>query len=166
MSRGGWGTKIHLVTDGKGLPLGAVLTPGQAHESKSFEDVLDAVVVPKGGPGRPRTRPKAVAADKAYSVSRIREWLQRRKIKAVIPQRRDQIARGRRRRFDAEAYKRRNVVERCVSWLKECRRIATRYEKLAVSFMAMLDLAIVQRLLRVAVRVMGDGPCGRLSHRA
>jgi transposase len=94
-----------------------------------------------------------LAADKAYSMRRIRSWLHRRKIKPVIPQRSNQVGRlGGHLKFDGEKYKKRNVVERSISWLKECRRIATRYEKLAVNFQAMIDLAIIQRLLRVAVR--------------
>lgn len=151
-SRGGWGTKIHLVTDGQGLPLGAVVTPGQAHESKSFEDSLDAVRIPHCGPGRPRRRPAALAADKGYSFRRIRHWLHRHKIQPVIPQRSNQVGRvGGHRGFDKAKYRRRNVVERCVSWLKECRRVATRFEKLAVNYLAMIDLAIIQRLLRIVV---------------
>jgi len=70
----------------------------------------------------------------------------------VIPNRRDQAERRRRggcRLFNAEKYRRRNTVERCIGWLKECRRIATRFEKLAVNFAAMLELAMIQRLLRV-----------------
>jgi len=140
------------VTDGRGLPLAAVITPGQAHESKSFEDSMNAVSIPQSGLGRPRRRPAALAADKGYSLRRIRHWLHRHKIEPVIPERSNQTGRiGGHRNFDKTKYKRRNVVERCVSWLKECRRVATRYEKLAVNFLGMIDLAIVQRLLRVAV---------------
>jgi transposase len=137
------------VTDGAGTPLGAVVTPGQAHESRLFEEVLDAVRVPQSGVGRPRRRPRACAADKAYSVRRIRHWLHAHKIEPV-PQRSNQEGRvGGHRKFDQVRYRQRNVVERCVSWLKECRRVATRYEKLAVNYLGMVDLAIVQRLLRL-----------------
>ena len=129
-----------------------MVTPGQAHESRSFEDSLNAVSIPHRGVGRPRLRPAALAADKGYSFQRIRRWLHRHKIEPVIPQRSNQVGRvGGHRRFDRKKYERRNVVERCVSWLKECRRVATRYEKLAVNFLGMIDLAIIQRLLRVAV---------------
>ena len=68
-------------------------------------------------------------------------------IRAVIPHRSNQIHRGP-GVFDRNAYRARNVVERCVGWLKECRRVSTRYEKLAVDFLAMLKVAIIQRLLR------------------
>lgn len=102
--------------------------------------------------GRPRTRPLRLAGDKGYSFPQIREWLRTHHIEAVIPQRKDQREqhRGRALKFDREAYRRRNVVERCVGWLKECRRLATRYEKLAVNYLAVIDLAMIQRYLRIA----------------
>ncbi|WP_183956866.1 transposase, partial [Salinibacter ruber] len=56
--RGGFSTKIHLVTDGNGLPMGALLTAGQRHESAFFTDVMDQVRVPRPT-GRPRKRPEA-----------------------------------------------------------------------------------------------------------
>lgn len=125
------------------------ITAGQAHESKSFESTLNAVRIPQVRPGRPRLRPDAVAADKGYSFRRIRRWLHRHKIEPVIPQRSTQVDRvGGHRKFDKAKYKGRNVVERCVSWLKECRRVATRYDKLGVNYLAMVELAIIQRLVR------------------
>ena len=93
--------------------------------------------MPRSGPGRPRTRPSRVLADKGYSYPRCRRVLRRRGIRATIPTRSNQ----RRRRFDAEAYRRRNVVERCVNRLKQFRGIATRYEKRAVNFRAMVVIA-------------------------
>lgn len=145
-SRGGWGTKVHLVSDGQGVPLAVQVTAGQAHESTQFEKVLDAVRI-RQPRGRPRKRPDAVAGDKGYSFGRIREWLKKRMIKDVIPTKSDQEARP---SFDKQLYRRRNVVERCVGWLKECRRIATRYEKLAVNFIAMLKLSMLERYLSLA----------------
>lgn len=111
---------------------------------------MDAVRIPQPR-GRPRSRPKRVAGDKGYSFDRIRTWLRRHAIGAVIPQRSDQLARhrGRPLAFDRAAYRRRNIIERCVGWLKECRRIGTRFEKLAVNFLAMAKAAIIQRILRV-----------------
>jgi transposase len=149
-SRGGFGTKIHLVTDGHGLPLAVEVTAGQRHESKGFEPVLNAVRVPRRR-GRPRKRPKRLAGDKGYSYPWIRQWLRRHGIRAIIPQRKDQRAkhRGRPLSFDQETYKRRNVVERCVNWLKECRAVATRFDKLAVNYLSTVKLAILQRYLRL-----------------
>jgi transposase len=142
-SQGGFGTKVHLICDGAGRPLGVVLTPGQQHESTVFEAVLDTVAVPqRRGPAR--RRPKRVAGDKAYSNRRIRAWLGRRRIGIVIPTKKDQ----RRRRFDKERYKGRNVVERLIAWLKERRRLSTRFEKLAVNFLAMLKVGMLLWFLK------------------
>ena len=63
----------------------------------------------------------------------------------MIPTRKDQ---RRRPGFDKALYRERNVVERCIGWLKECRRVATRYEKLAVHYAGFVQLAMIQRLLR------------------
>lgn len=93
--------------------------------------------------------PTAVAGDKGYSYPRIRQWLQKRRIGDVIPRRSDQRVEGDDDAFDRDTYRRRNVVERCIGWLKECRRIATRFEKLAVNFLAMLKVAMMQRYLRL-----------------
>jgi transposase len=139
-----------LVVDGCGLPLAAEVTAGQRHESTQFEKVLDAVRIPRRV-GRPRRRPKNVAGDKGYSYDRIRRWLRRRHIAAVIPQRLDQRSkrRGRPVKFDQDLYRRRNVVERCVGWMKECRAVATRFEKLARHYLAMVKTAMIQRYLRL-----------------
>ena len=144
-SRGGFGTKFHLVSDGAGLALAVEVSAGQRHDSLYAEPVLKAVRIRRGN-GRVRNRPKAVAGDKGYSYARIRRYLRRRKIKAVIPTRKDQ---RRRPRFDREAYRRRNVVERCVGWLKESRAVATRFDKLAVNYLATVKLAMLQRYLRI-----------------
>ena len=121
------------------MPLGALVTAGQTHESKSFEALMDTVRV------RRRRRPEAVAGDKGYSYPRIRRWLARRGIEAVIPTRSNQP----RERLDKKKYRGRNVVERCIGWLKECRRLATRYEKLATHYLAIVKLAMIQRCLRI-----------------
>jgi len=127
------------VTDARGTPLGALVTAGQAHESKSFEALMDTVKI------RCRRRPEAVAGDKGYSYPRIRKWLAERRIEAVIPTRSDQL----RERLDKRKYRGRNVVERCIGWLKESRRVATRYEKFAAHYLAMVKLAMIQRCLRL-----------------
>lgn len=130
------------MTDGGGVPLGSLVTAGQSHESVSFEALMDTVLI-RGGRGR--RRPDAVAGDKGYSYPRIRRWLSRRGIEAVIPTRSDQP----RQWLDRATYKGRNVVERCIGWLKECRRVATRYEKLARHYLAFVNLAMIQRCLRL-----------------
>jgi transposase len=80
-----------------------------------------------------------------YSYLRIRRYLRRRGIVAVIPTRKDQ---RRRPGFEKASYRRRNVVERCRGWRKDRRRLATRFEKLAENFLAMVKLAMIERLLK------------------
>lgn len=107
-----------------------------------LKPLLAQLAVDRIGPGRPRTRPSAVIADKAYSSRAIRTELRSRGIRAVIPQPSDQIAHRKRRgsaggrppAFDSVAYKRRNVIERSFNDYKQWRGIATRYDKLATTY--------------------------------
>jgi transposase len=154
-SRGGFGTKVHLVTDGNGLPLAVEVTAGQAHESTTFEGVMNKVRIPNRR-GRPRCRPVRLAGDKGYSYPRVRRWLARYGIKSVIPRRKDQNPDDGRHRFDREVYRRRSVVEQCVGWLKECRAVGTRFDKLAVNYRAAVLLAMIRCYLRVLVRAKVD----------
>ncbi len=147
-SKGGFSTKLHLACDGKGRPLSVLLTPGQRHGSTQLVGLLDAVRVarPEGSSGRPRKRPARLIADRGYSYESCRELLRRRGIPHTIPERRDQKERregrpGRRPGFDRGIYRRRNVVERCVNRLKQWRAIATRYEKRAANYRAMVVIA-------------------------
>jgi transposase len=142
-SRGGFGTKIHLITDGGGIPLVADVSSGERHESTYFERTMSAARMRVGH------WPEALAGDKGYSYPRIRRWLAQRKIEDVIARRSDQRTAGDEAAFARDTYRRRNVIERCIGWLKECRRIATRFEKLAVNFLAMLEVAMMQRYLRL-----------------
>ncbi len=100
--------------------------------------------------GPPRTRPECMAGDKGYSYMRVRSWLQRHAIRVVIPRRSDQHPEDGRHRFDKGLYRQRCTIEQCVGWLKECRRLATRFDKLAVNFLAMIHVAFIERYLRVA----------------
>jgi len=125
-----------------------VLTAGQVHESTQLEPVLDAIRVPRRR-GRPRKRPGRLVADKGYSYRKCRRALRRRGIRHVIPERRDQRAQraaqgargGRPPGFDRAAYRGRNAIERCINRLKQFRGLATRYEKRAVNYRALVVLA-------------------------
>jgi transposase len=100
---------------------------------------------------QPRRRPGQLAGDRGYSVRRLRAWLRRHHIRATIPERKDQIAHrhGRPPAFDRVAYRQRHVIECCRGFLKECRAIATRYEKLAVRYHAILMLGMLRKYLHV-----------------
>ncbi len=132
-----------------------VLTGGNVNDTAMFEQVLAKVEFRRPGPGRPATRPSRVLADKGYSSRANRAYLRQRGIRATIPERRDQQANRARRGsaggrppvFDKVAYKRRNVVERCFNRLKQYRAIATRYDKTALSYRGMIDLATLKMWL-------------------
>lgn len=99
-----------------------------------------------------RERLRLLVVDKGYDAKRTRKFCRRYGLLPMILKRRDkQGKRPRNRGFDKEKYKKRNVVERCLLWLKECRRVATRYEKLAVTYTAMVNMATIKRPLRKAV---------------
>lgn len=141
--RGGYGTKVHLLCEEHGLPLGIYLTPGQRHESKAFQPLWehDAVGLEESEP----PWPEQMAGDKGYSYPEIRQWLQEHDIEAVIPTRKDQTPLE---SFDEESYRQRNWIERLVGWMKERRRLATRYEKLGVSFLAFWLVGFMEILLK------------------
>ncbi len=116
------------------------LTPGEQHESTVFEKLMEGGSIKRGGRGRPRRLPARVAADKGYSNKKVRLYLSRRKIGITIPRKSNEKHKG---KFDKEMYKQRNRVERLFNRLKQFRRIATRYEKRALNYKAMLTLASI-----------------------
>ncbi len=89
--------------------------------------------------------PDQAAGDKGYSYARVRAWVRRRHVEPVIPTRDDQ---PRQPDFDKETYRRRNIIERVIGWFKWCRALATRYDKLAVNYVALWIIANIQFLLR------------------
>jgi transposase len=124
------------------------------HESTRAESVIgQAIALLIGRRRRQRRRrhkPRQLAGDKGYSVQRIRSWLGSQDIEPVIPHKDHELARRDPTAwFDRWAYRGRCVAEQCVGWLKEFRRIGTRFEKLAVNFHGMLQLAMIQRYLKL-----------------
>ena len=135
-SQGGFSTKLHLRVEGGGKPIIAVLTGGERHEQIALEDLLDGGAIRRSGRGRPRLRPRRLAGDKGYSSPSARRRLRQRRISPVIPTRKDQRSQP---TFDRE----RNKVERLINRLKQVRRIATRYEKRAANYLAMVNLGMI-----------------------
>jgi transposase len=131
--RGKPGSKLHLLTDRNGIPLAVVLTAANVHDSKVFEDLVDAVgPLKRPGRGRPRRRPEKLHADKAYDFARCRHVLRRRGIKSRI---------ARRGKDTSERLgKYRWVVERTLAWLARYRRLLVRYERRADIYEAFLHL--------------------------
>jgi transposase len=133
-SRGGLTTKIHALVDGNGLPVSLALTPGQAHDGHGAAVLLNDL------PAK-----TVVLADKAYDADWIRGRIEDQGAAPNIP---DKANRKTRHCFSKALYKERNRIERFFNKLKQYRRIATRYDKLAANFLAMVKLASVRIWLR------------------
>ena len=149
-SRGGYSTKIHLLCDGHGHPLHFHLTPGQAHETTAFVPLLigaDERVT--DGDGGPVAWPVALAGDKGYRADWIDEYLIGLGIDPVIPSKENEDRSARPVEFDRDAYRRRSIVENLIGWLKECRRVFSRFEKTAKNFGGMIKMAFIERYLRL-----------------
>jgi transposase len=138
-----------MAVDARGRPLAIRITAGQAGDNPELMPTLSQISVPTGR--RPRSRPDVVIADKAYSHPSTRKALRGKGIRAVIPERDDQINRraargsagGRPPDYDRHTYKQRNVVERGFNRLKQWRGIATRYDKKARNYRAGVVLGAI-----------------------
>jgi transposase len=117
------------LADDRGRPVAFALTPGNVADISMALPLLSAVAPPK-----------RLIADKAYDVESLRGWLKERRVKAVIP---STASRTVPYPLDRSAYQRRNLVERLFGRLKNWRRIATRYDRLARNYMAALALVAV-----------------------
>jgi len=148
-SRGGLSTKIHLLCDRDAHPLTFALSAGQRHESTMLEAVLtNADEGLFDAEGEPIAWPVALAGDKGYRAEWIDGYLLELGMKPVIPSKENEDREARAVPFDKQAYRDRNIVERLIGWLKECRRIFSRFEKTAKNFTGMIKMAFIQRYLR------------------
>lgn len=124
--------------------LGIYVTPGQQHESTAFQPLLRRVLLRRRS-GMPYW-PTKLAGDKGYSYPPIRSWAKRHDIEPVIPTRKNQ---PRQESFDKASYRKRTRIERVIGHYKECRALGTRYEKLAVDYVALWIIAMIEKLLQL-----------------
>ena len=125
-SKGGFTTKLHMACDALGNPIRFCITPGQRSDYVKAIDLIDGL-----GMG-------ALLADKGYDANYIAEAAIKIGAMVVIPPR---SMRKNPREYDKELYKERNIIERMFNKLKNFRRVATRYDKLAISYMAFVCIA-------------------------
>ena len=118
-SRGGRNSKIHALVDLHGRAVKLIITPGNVHDISAAPDLVEGL------------KESVVIADKAYDSDSIIEYLNASNIQAVIPPRCNRLVQ---RAFDKHLYRNRNLVERFFCRIKQFRRIATRYDKLAQRF--------------------------------
>ena len=133
-SRGGLTTKIHAVVDTNGLPIQLGLTPGETHDNRLCSALLNEL--------RPRTM---LLADRGYDADWIRALAVKQGAWANIPPKRN---RKEAICFSPYLYRARNLVERFFDKIKQCRRIATRYDRLAANYLAFIKLASIRIWLR------------------
>ena len=133
-SRGGLTTKVHALVDARGLPLRLVLTAGQTHDTQAAAELLSAL-----------PQDAVILADKGYDADWIRQMIEAQGAAPNIP-----VKSNRKRHFcfSKRLYRERNLIERFFNKLKHFRRVATRYEKLAANYLAMLKLAATRLWLR------------------
>ncbi|WP_458122930.1 IS5 family transposase [Paenibacillus sp. Z3-2] len=129
-SRGGLSTKIHAVVDALGNPLRFDLTGGEAHDSVQGFDILKSMKLTQ----------KQVLADRAYDTNAIRAFLKEQQAIPVIPGKKN---RRTTLKYDQDVYKERHLVECFFNKVKNYRRLATRYDKLACTFKSFLALASI-----------------------
>lgn len=140
-----------MLCDGTGHPLHFHVTAGQVNESTVFDTVMagaDKALVDAFGDAVPW--PVALAADKGYRADWIDDYLLSLDIIPVIPSKATDRREARPVAFDRDAYRDRNIIERLIGWLKECRRVFSRFEKTAKNFAGMIRMAFIQRYLRLA----------------
>jgi transposase len=131
-NRGKLGTKQHLITECQGIPLAAMLTGANRHDSMVFADLIDAVPAIRQLSGQRRKRPAKLHADKAYDMPRCRRFLHRRRIKVRIARKGIESS----QRLGRHRW----VVERTLAWLARYRRLTIRYERRADIHQAFLTL--------------------------
>jgi transposase len=132
-SRGGFSTKIHFLVNGSGKPLRAILTPGQAADSPQVPLLFDQL------------SPRFAILDKAYDTDAVLEFFQSQGTIPVIPPKANRVVQ---RDYDRDIYKERNLIERCIGKIKQFRRVFSRFDKYARTYLHFIHFACALISLR------------------
>lgn len=139
-----------MICDVDGCPIHFELSAGQAHENTSLIDLLNGIDDEMTtGDGEVVAWPVAIAGDKGYRADWIDEMFLEMGVTPIIPSKKNEDREARVVDFDKERYRQRNIVERLIGWLKECRCVFARYEKTAINFCGMIKMAFIQRYLKM-----------------
>jgi transposase len=141
-----------VVVDGQGVPLGSQLTSASPAEAVLAEATLDAVAIPRGGPGRPRMRPMRVIADKAYDSDPLRWRLVRRGMLLISPHRKNRKAAPLNDGRSLRRYRKRWKVERTFAWLGNFRRLVVRYDRTLSMYQSFFHIACALITLRFLLK--------------
>lgn len=134
-SRGGFTTKIRLLVNEHRLPMRTEITSGQTSDNLGADLVMADNL----------SQPSVLLANRGYDADRIRKSKDNRNVLPVIPMRK---LRKKRVGFDRSLYRLRNLVERCFNKLKNARRVVTRYDKTAESYLGFIDITSIRLWLR------------------
>jgi len=137
----GKGTKLMVVADGKGVPLGVQLASATPNEVTLIESTLEKVAVPRKGRGRPRKNPTRLIYDKAADSDPLRNRLKKRGIELICPHRANRTKPKRQDGRKLRRYKRRWKIERSIAWIANFRRLVVRYERKITMFSAFVHVA-------------------------
>lgn len=132
-SRGGFGTKIHFTVNGLGKPLRVILTPGQAADAPQVPGLFD------------QFSPRFAILDKAYDTNAVLEFFENQGTLPVIPPKANRVVQ---RDYDRQLYKERNLIERFIGKIKQFRRVFSRFDKYARSYLHFIHFACVLIWLR------------------
>lgn len=130
-----------VVVDGQGIPLGNKLDSASPAEVTLIEDTLKQISVPRAGPGRPKSKPERLVADKAYDSGALRQRLKDRGIELVCPHKRGRKKPPEQDGRKLRRYKRRWKIERTFAWLGNFRRLVVRYDRSITIYSAFFHLA-------------------------
>lgn len=128
LTKGGWNTKLHAAVDRRGRPWSLLLTAGQVADVSQATEVLQNL------------RPKLTVADKGYDSDPLRNWLRARAATPCIPSKSNRLTPA---PYRCRSYRKRHLVENFFAHLKTFRRVATRYDKLAITYFGWILLAVV-----------------------